>query len=287
MRPSSALSTVSWKDADISKARVAHQRPPSAASTHSAASKVSVALTRAASPGCGARSASALSHSNALLVNRSAEFRPVSASNASCQSSELCRRQAALYSPSPMQRDYDANPSLGIFRRSLKANQWFLVNQRPASLSRQGQPLAKEMTSSLASHSSAVAAPQRCPSPLLPAALASRPATGASVRSSTAASRRLRTVLADQAALLGTRSASRQKTDFGAYEEDAVTLVKQLSDWAPALHEAKPESLPSHYRTTTKHGSTSHTIWDFVWEKPVLRDARIVAEIRLKEDWEQ
>jgi hypothetical protein len=75
-------------------------------------------------------------------------------------------------------------------------------------------------------------------------------------------------------------SASRSRLPFGSIVEDPLDSVSALSAWNPPPNDVRPEDLPSHYRTTTKHGSTAHTVWDFVWEKPVVREPRIEAEMR-------
>jgi hypothetical protein len=201
-----------------------------------------------------------------LSLNRG-YARPSSAASTHFRTVSACSLRSGdrtTYEPSPLQQSYDASPSIGVFKQQLRSNSWFLTNQRAPSQLRVGKSLFKEMTS----FHSTLRPPSA--SSVAKSHNISRPSTSATT------AWKLRSEI----------GASRSREVFGLIEEDHVDLVRNLSTWAPALHEAKPESLPSHYRTTTKHGSTAHTIWDFVWEKPVNRDTRIIQEINLKEEWE-
>lgn len=63
--------------------------------------------------------------------------------------------------------------------------------------------------------------------------------------------------------------------------EQEVAAVRGLEDWVPTSTELQvmAETMTGKYRTSKKT-STSFTIWDYMWEKPVVRDERILAEMR-------
>lgn len=221
-------------------------------------------------------------------------FRPASAaSNTTFVStaSHLRDTVASKYTPTVSQQVYDLNPPVGIFRYQLKKNGWFLKNQRAPSQLRIGKPICKEIPVS-----KSLLLPQG-----LPCAQSQtygsrptsgmRPPTAELVLGSSSISRRLRGQVhltrSNSAVSRAGTEARRQpeRLPFGAIEEDNISMVEDLTNWAPPQQDAKPESLPSHYRTTTKHGSTAHTIWDFIWETPVARSERIKNEIQLPESF--
>jgi hypothetical protein len=239
-------------------------------------------------------------------------FRPASAaSNVTfvSTSSKLREATAARYSPTIAEELYDHNPPIGIFRNQLKRNGWFLKNQRAPSQLRIGKPICTEipvparllhLSPQHTKGSPTRGGNGRPPSALSMTAL-SRPSSAfGGSQSHTAAinssvSRRLRlqvqTNRSGSALSRGSMTSAgtamsrppEPKVPFGTMIEDSVGMVAGLTRWAPPQQDAKPESLPSHYRTTTKHGSTAHTIWDFIWETPVLRSDRIKQEIQLPE----
>lgn len=149
-------------------------------------------------------------------------------------------------------RAYDRNPPMCAYVQQLRKNRWFHTQQRPASAMRIGQPLFDT-------------APQPLDSKVKRKILLLSSQSSHNSNAMTGANlHRHRQVLQDL--------------------REEVSLVSSLSDWTPPVHEAKPESLPSHYRTTTRHGSSAHTVWEFVWEKPVERNQQIRVEIQQQED---
>lgn len=207
-------------------------------------------------------------------------------------SSNSNRSTAACPQPTLSQLIYDANPPLGVLHKQFKSNSWFHANQRTPSQVRLGTPIHSEFSSSkdIGRIQQAISVMSRGGTPdwstLRPQSSFSvtkslHGSHGSPQRSSAVSTKSSKASLPQKL-----RSSMAAREIFGVIEEDHISLVESLTNWTPALHEAKPESLPSHYRTTTKHGSTAHTVWDFVWEKPVQRDERIRQEIKTKEDWE-
>lgn len=276
-RPSSAMST--WQQQAAS-----HQQRPGSA--------LSMAALRSPSPttlGGSFRPASAAS--NVTFVSTSSKLRDAA---------------AAHYTPTIAEQMYDHNPPVGIFRHQLKRNGWFLTNQRAPSQLRIGRPICTEIPvparllhlSPQNNRGSPLRGGGRPPSALSVSAV-SRPLSafgssqgGAAMNSSVSRRLRLQVQTNRSGSALSRGSTATSSTaprtkevrvPFGTMVEDGISMVSDLTRWAPPQQDAKPESLPSHYRTTTKHGSTAHTIWDFIWETPVLRSERIKQEIQLPE----
>jgi hypothetical protein len=70
---------------------------------------------------------------------------------------------------------------------------------------------------------------------------------------------------------------------FGSIVDVVPACVNELSSWTPRkIQEQIYQQISRQsglYRTTTKRGSKAHTVWDSIWEKPVERTDRILAEM--------
>ncbi len=66
---------------------------------------------------------------------------------------------------------------------------------------------------------------------------------------------------------------------FGTIVDVPTEHVEHLSLWTPRNIDAQIHVQSGIYRTTTKRGSKAHTVWDSIWERPVVRCAKIQAEI--------